>query len=82
MPRSLELPLAVLICCVSVWFFAEALWNIDDQRKLLTQQIMDETTLTIGIKEPCIAEVPLSIWGSMNTLGVYAWVAACEESTK
>jgi hypothetical protein len=80
--QSLQASLAFLFCCFGIWLFADSLWYIDDQRELLTNQIMDETILKVGIKEPCIAEISLSAFEDMNTLGIYQWVVACEKANE
>lgn len=71
--------IAVFIGCLGVWFFADALWWMDDQRQLIRDAVIQETTLVVGRNEPCLTHVALGTWEAMNELEVYRWVTACED---
>lgn len=39
-----------------------------------------EVMISIGESPECVIETPLSTWDEMNGIGLYKWVAACEEN--
>lgn len=72
--------IAFLMCCVGIWFFADTLWWAGDQGELIERNVLKETSITVGVNEPCKVNIMLSAWNDMNQLEIYRWVIACEDS--
>lgn len=71
---------AFAIGSFGMWCFKETLSSVMLDKEHMRQQILQETDLTIGRKDPCKTKVSLAVWDSMNELEIYNWVAACEKA--
>lgn len=78
--RAFVFSLCLFLVCASGWFFKETLSQAVTDRTKIEEAIRRNTMLVVGRDTPCITEVRLVSWRSMNELGVYRWVAECEDN--
>lgn len=79
MPNYMKVALTVFLWCGAIWFFRETLIQNNLDREAMREDIRVNTVIIVGQIEPCVTHVNLSAWESMNAMGIYRWVAACEE---
>lgn len=57
---------------------AQAFYDLEKSNELALAKVV----LKVGREEPCIVEINLTSWSSMNELGIYRWVTACEDAQR
>ena len=81
MSKYRDMATAFALICAGIWFFQDALSGALIDQENIRQSVISETIIQVGQKEPCIADINLSVWGSMNQLKIYRWVVSCEDAT-
>jgi len=76
----LEISIASVLTTASIWFFSDTILFNAMETERIEERAVAETMVTIGVSEPCKAEVSLAAFESLNQMGVYRWVVACEDS--
>lgn len=54
----------------------------DSRLEARVERMVGDITLVVGTKEPCMVEVKVRHWRSMNNMGLAKWVYACELERK
>ena len=78
MDTWLKAGFAVFFWCAGIWFFQDTISENMTDRQLLEKYIYEHTVITMGVEEPCITRINLSVWEDMNKLSLYRWTTACE----
>ena len=83
MTRGPEILLAVGICAAGAGIFGYCLRGVIVDEDRIRTDAVASVMVHVGKDGPgrCSVDIHLSTWETMNRLGIYRWVSACEGET-
>lgn len=75
----LQISASIFFICAALWLFSDSIFMASEQQDLIRQNAINEHVIRIGRVSPCVVELSLAAWDSMNELEIYRWITSCEE---